>query len=97
MMSFMALLLIIKMITVKLMYFAPLILGAGAAKKILLKILLFVFPAFAHLFKFCAYYHASHAKFHHHHHQVSQTQSRIINKLGFTIKIKGGRPGWQSG
>nr|CAD7434146.1 unnamed protein product [Timema monikensis] len=71
-MSFFALLLVIKMIKVKLMYLLPLLIGVGTAKKLLLKMLLFLFPAFAHLFKFCSTYHASHtSKFHHHHHQLS--------------------------
>jgi hypothetical protein len=70
MMAFFALLLVIKLIKVKLMFLVPLLLGVGTAKKMFLKLLLFIFPAFANIFKFCAYYHAAHTKFHHHHHQV---------------------------
>jgi len=72
MMAFFAILLVVKMIKVKLMFILPLLLGVGTAKKMFLKLLLFVFPAFAQIFKFCAYYHAAHTKFHHHHHQVSR-------------------------
>ncbi|KAJ1525436.1 hypothetical protein ONE63_010248 [Megalurothrips usitatus] len=69
--SFFALLLIIKMIKVKLMFLLPLILGVGAAKKLLLKVLLFLFPALSHLFKLCTFYHANYAKYHHHHHKIA--------------------------
>ncbi|KAJ4450965.1 hypothetical protein ANN_02400 [Periplaneta americana] len=72
MMAFFALMMVIKMIKVKLMFLLPMLLGVGTAKKIFLKLLLFVFPAFAHIFKFCAYYHAAHTKYHHHHHQRSE-------------------------
>ncbi|XP_034254699.1 uncharacterized protein LOC117653249 [Thrips palmi] len=69
--SFFALLLIVKMIKVKLMFLLPLILGVGTAKKLLLKVLLFLFPALSHLFKLCSYYHANYAKYHHHHHKIA--------------------------
>jgi hypothetical protein len=72
MMAFFAIMLVIKIIKAKLMFILPLLLGVGTAKKMFLKLLLFVFPAFAQIFKFCAYYHAAHTKFHHHHHQVSR-------------------------
>ena len=68
--SFMALMLVIKMIKVKLMFLLPLIIGKATAKKLLLKVLLFLIPGLAHLFKLCHYYHAEHAKYHHHHHKV---------------------------
>jgi hypothetical protein len=70
MMAFFSILMVVKLIKVKLMFLLPLLLGVGAAKKLFLKTLLFLFPAFAHIFKFCAFYHAAHTKFHHHHHQV---------------------------
>ncbi|BES96898.1 Protein of unknown function (DUF1676) [Nesidiocoris tenuis] len=66
--SFMAALLIIKLIKVKLMFLLPLIVGVTTAKKILLKALLFLFPALTHLFKLCAYYHHHHTKLSHHYH-----------------------------
>lgn len=69
--SFMALMLIIKMIKVKLMFLLPMIVGQNTAKKLLLKALLFLIPGLAHLFKLCHYYHQEHAKYHHHHHLVS--------------------------
>lgn len=70
--SFMAAMLIIKMVKMKLIFLLPLLVGVTTAKKILLKVLLFLFPALAHLFKLCAYYHHQHTKYHlHHHHQVS--------------------------
>ncbi|KAE8750860.1 hypothetical protein FOCC_FOCC002288, partial [Frankliniella occidentalis] len=69
--SFFALLLIIKMVKIKLMFLLPLLLGVGTAKKLLLKVLLFLFPALSHLFKLCSYYHANYAKYHHHHHKIA--------------------------
>ena len=86
--SFFALLLIVKMVKVKLMFLLPLILGVGTAKKLLLKVLLFVFPALSHLFKLCSYYHANYAKYHHHHHKVSSARlsgsaaQRLAGSLG---------------
>lgn len=73
--SMLAAMLILKLLKLKAMFFLPLLLGVGTAKKILLKVLLFVFPALAHLFKLCSYYHHKHAKFHHHHHQVRLVES----------------------
>uniref|UniRef100_A0A2S2QIQ5 Uncharacterized protein n=1 Tax=Sipha flava TaxID=143950 RepID=A0A2S2QIQ5_9HEMI len=70
--SGMALMLIIKLIKIKLLFLLPLLIGAGAAKKILLKVLLFLFPPLAHLFKLCSYYHHHASKFHHfHHHKIT--------------------------
>ncbi|KAK9502163.1 hypothetical protein O3M35_012747 [Rhynocoris fuscipes] len=70
--SFMAAMLVIKLVKMKLIFLLPLIFGVTTAKKILLKVLLFLFPALAHLFKLCAYYHHQHTKYHlHHHHQVT--------------------------
>ncbi|KAF6210121.1 hypothetical protein GE061_015877 [Apolygus lucorum] len=66
--SFMAAMLIIKLIKVKLMFLLPVIVGVSTAKKILLKVLLFIFPALTHLFKLCAYYHHHHTKLSHHYH-----------------------------
>ncbi|KAJ9577060.1 hypothetical protein L9F63_006340, partial [Diploptera punctata] len=77
MMAFFAILLIVKMIKVKLMFILPMLLGVGTAKKLFLKLLLFLFPAFAHIFKFCAYYHAAHTKYHHHHHQIAHHHHHV--------------------
>uniref|UniRef100_A0A1I8Q3J2 Uncharacterized protein n=1 Tax=Stomoxys calcitrans TaxID=35570 RepID=A0A1I8Q3J2_STOCA len=71
--SFLALVLIIKIIKVKLFWLLPLIIGVGAAKKLLLKFLLFLFPALSHLFKLCSYYQQTYhstTKYHHHHHHI---------------------------
>ncbi|BFF92987.1 uncharacterized protein DMAD_10924 [Drosophila madeirensis] len=71
--SFLALLLIIKIIKIKLFWLLPIVIGVGAAKKLLLKFLLFLFPALSHLFKLCSHYQQSyHAplKYHHHHHLI---------------------------
>lgn len=65
--------LVIKIIKIKLFWLLPMLVGANAAKKLLLKVLLFLFPALAHIFKLCSYYHESYHKtnFHHHHHQIN--------------------------
>uniref|UniRef100_T1GVM3 Uncharacterized protein n=1 Tax=Megaselia scalaris TaxID=36166 RepID=T1GVM3_MEGSC len=71
--GFLGLLIIIKIIKIKLFWLLPLIIGVGAAKKLLLKFLLFLFPALTHLFKLCSYYQQSYhsTKFHNHHHHVN--------------------------
>ncbi|XP_054090198.1 uncharacterized protein LOC105212406 isoform X3 [Zeugodacus cucurbitae] len=70
--SFLALVLIIKIIKIKLFWLLPLVIGVGAAKKLLLKFLLFLFPALSHLFKLCSYYQQTYhsTKYHHHHHLI---------------------------
>ncbi|XP_039492103.1 uncharacterized protein LOC120452095 isoform X1 [Drosophila santomea] len=71
--SFLALLLIIKIIKIKLFWLLPIVIGVGAAKKLLLKFLLFLFPALSHLFKLCSHYQQSYhapAKYQHHHHLI---------------------------
>ncbi|KAK6622102.1 hypothetical protein RUM44_001909 [Polyplax serrata] len=75
--SFMALMLIVKMIKIKLMFLLPMIIGKATAKKLLLKVLLFLIPGLAHLFKLCHYYHMEHAKYHHHHHKVKHHHHHI--------------------
>ncbi|XP_029160674.1 uncharacterized protein LOC114932567 isoform X2 [Nylanderia fulva] len=76
--SFLALLLIIKLIKVKFLFIIPFLFGVGAAKKLFLKLLLFFIPAFAHIFKLCSSYYASHStKFHHHHHQVAHHHHHV--------------------
>ncbi|GLH08721.1 Uncharacterized protein GBIM_13909, partial [Gryllus bimaculatus] len=73
-----ALLLVVKLLKVAAMFLMPIILGVGTAKKILLKVLLFLFPALTHLFKFCSYYHGLHAaKYHHHHHQIAHHHHHV--------------------
>jgi Protein of unknown function (DUF1676) len=67
--AFVAIVLVIKLIKVKVFWLLPLIIGVGAAKKLALKFLLFLFPALAHIFKLCSYYHAMHHKTNYHHHQ----------------------------
>ncbi|XP_018404645.1 PREDICTED: uncharacterized protein LOC108781227 [Cyphomyrmex costatus] len=76
--SFLALLLIIKLIKVKFLFIIPFLFGVGAAKKLFLKLLLFFIPAFAHIFKLCSSYYSSQAtKFHHHHHQVAHHHHHV--------------------
>ncbi|XP_050531765.1 uncharacterized protein LOC126900238 [Daktulosphaira vitifoliae] len=77
MQSLMALLMIIKLIKVKLMFILPLVVGASAAKKILLKVLLFIFPPLAHLFKMCSFYQHHAAKYHFHHHKIKHHHHHI--------------------
>lgn len=65
------LLLLIKIIKIKFFFVIPFLFGVGTAKKLFLKLLLFLVPAFAHVFKLCSSYYSSHAtKYHHHHHKV---------------------------
>ncbi|XP_072755408.1 uncharacterized protein Osi17 isoform X1 [Anoplolepis gracilipes] len=76
--SFLALLLIIKLIKVKFLFIIPFLFGVGAAKKLFLKLLLFFIPAFAHIFKLCSSYYSSHAtKYHHHHHQIAHHHHHV--------------------
>ncbi|XP_070165045.1 uncharacterized protein Osi17 [Polyergus mexicanus] len=76
--SFLALLLIIKLIKVKFLFVIPFLFGVGAAKKLFLKLLLFFIPAFAHIFKLCSSYYSSHAtKYHHHHHQIAHHHHHV--------------------
>ncbi|XP_075148658.1 DUF1676 domain-containing protein Osi17 isoform X1 [Haematobia irritans] len=78
--SFLALVLIIKIIKVKIFWLLPLIIGVGAAKKLLLKFLLFLFPALSHLFKLCSYYQQTYhttTKYHHHHHHIDHHHTVI--------------------
>ncbi|XP_011880692.1 PREDICTED: uncharacterized protein LOC105569111 [Vollenhovia emeryi] len=76
--SFLALLLIIKLIKVKFLFIIPFLFGVGAAKKLFLKLLLFFIPAFAHIFKLCSSYYSHHGtKFHHHHHQIAHHHHHV--------------------
>ncbi|XP_034949923.1 uncharacterized protein Osi17 [Chelonus insularis] len=77
-MSFLALILIIKLIKIKFMFILPFLFGVGTAKKIFLKILLFFIPAFAHIFKLCSSYYNDHVKYyHHHHHRVAHHHHHV--------------------
>ncbi|XP_011163965.1 uncharacterized protein LOC105198820 [Solenopsis invicta] len=76
--SFLALLLIIKLIKVKFLFIIPFLFGVGAAKKLFLKLLLFFIPAFAHIFKLCSSYYSNQGtKFHHHHHQIAHHHHHV--------------------
>ncbi|XP_015377615.1 PREDICTED: uncharacterized protein LOC107171871 [Diuraphis noxia] len=87
--SGMALMLIIKLIKIKLIFLLPLLIGASAAKKILLKVLLFIFPPLAHLFKLCSYYHHHASKFYHfHHHKVKHHHHHLKIPVPVPVPIK---------
>ncbi|XP_076629838.1 DUF1676 domain-containing protein Osi17 [Colletes latitarsis] len=76
--SFLALLLIIKLIKLKFMFVIPFLFGVGTAKKLFLKLLLFFIPAFAHVFKLCSSYYSAHStKYHHHHHQIAHHHHHV--------------------
>ncbi|XP_063389413.1 uncharacterized protein LOC134675161 isoform X1 [Cydia fagiglandana] len=68
-----AIVLVIKLIALKLVFVLPLIMGVTTAKKIFLKLLLFIFPALSHIFKLCSWYHNNYhtTKYHHHHHLIT--------------------------
>ncbi|XP_019870366.2 uncharacterized protein LOC109598904 [Aethina tumida] len=67
--ALMAILMVIKLLAVKFMFILPAVMGVAAAKKLIFKLLLFVFPALHHLFKWCAYVPHT-TKFHHHKHHI---------------------------
>ncbi|EFA10563.1 uncharacterized protein Osi17 [Tribolium castaneum] len=68
--ALLAILLVIKLLAAKFMFFMPMAVGAVTAKKLLIKVLLFLFPALHHFFKLCAYVpHGT--KYHHHKHHIS--------------------------
>ncbi|XP_070072916.1 uncharacterized protein Osi17 isoform X2 [Drosophila takahashii] len=103
--SFLALLLIIKIIKIKLFWLLPIVIGVGAAKKLLLKFLLFLFPALSHLFKLCSHYQQSYhapAKYHHHHHLIDhhhtrkKTKNIALKSKTFVLKNRVVPP-WHSG
>ncbi|XP_055383136.1 uncharacterized protein LOC129613191 [Condylostylus longicornis] len=88
--SFIALVLIIKLIKIKLFWLLPILIGVGAAKKLLLKVLLFFFPALAHIFKLCHYYHSNYhqTKYYHHHHLINHHHTAPpvwANELSVTL------------
>lgn len=71
--AFLAIVLVIKIIKIKIMWLLPLIVGVTTAKKLVLKFLLFLFPALSQIFKLCSWYHHSYHKtnFHHHQHHIN--------------------------
>ncbi|XP_058463945.1 uncharacterized protein LOC131438138 isoform X1 [Malaya genurostris] len=75
--AFLGLILVLKIIKIKVMWLFPLLVGVGTAKKLVLKFLLFLFPALSHIFKLCSYYHESYHKpnFHHHQHHIKHLHS----------------------
>ncbi|KAG7297252.1 hypothetical protein JYU34_019193 [Plutella xylostella] len=72
-MAAIAIILVVKLIALKLIFVLPVIFGVTTAKKIFLKLLLFLFPALSHIFKLCSWYHQNYhtTKFHHHHHLIT--------------------------
>ncbi|XP_032523570.2 uncharacterized protein LOC116774898 [Danaus plexippus] len=72
-MAALAIILVIKLIALKLVFVLPVILGVTTAKKMFLKVLLFLFPALSHIFKLCSWYHQNYhtTKYHHHHHLIT--------------------------
>ncbi|XKL62676.1 hypothetical protein PGB90_002509 [Kerria lacca] len=90
--SFLALLLIIKLIKIKLMYVLPVIIGVNAAKKLLLKTLLFLFPPLVHLFKLCTYYHAHASKLHFHHHKIKHHHHHIKVPVPVPVPVPSHKP-----
>ena len=87
--SFLAIVLVIKLIKIKIFWILPLIVGVTAAKKLLLKFILFLFPALSHLFKLCSYYHKNYhdTKYHHHHHQINHLHTVCIVFVFFVYRI----------
>lgn len=87
--SFLAIVLVIKLIKIKIFWILPLIVGVTAAKKLLLKFILFLFPALSHLFKLCSYYHKNYhdTKYHHHHHQINHLHTVWIRRLCEILKF----------
>lgn len=78
-----AVVLVIKIIKVKIFWLLPLLVGVGTAKKLVLKFLLFLFPALSHIFKLCGYYHANYHKtnFHHHKHHIKHLHTVHFLKI----------------
>ncbi|KAJ6637523.1 hypothetical protein Bhyg_10254 [Pseudolycoriella hygida] len=77
--SFLAIVLVIKLIKIKVLWILPLIVGVTTAKKLVLKFVLFLFPALANIFKLCSYYHKNYhdTKFHHHQHHISHLHTVV--------------------
>lgn len=84
--SFFAIVLVIKLIKIKILWILPFLVGVGAAKKLLLKFVLFLFPALAKVFKLCTLYHKNfhdntETKYHHHQHQISHLHTVSLKIL----------------
>lgn len=81
--GFLAIIVVIKIIKIKVMWLLPLLVGVGAAKKLVLKFLLFLFPALSHIFKLCSYYHHTYHKsnYHHHQHHIQHLHTVSINTI----------------
>ncbi|XP_055698523.1 uncharacterized protein LOC129798988 isoform X2 [Phlebotomus papatasi] len=77
--GFLAVVLIIKLIKIKVFWILPLIVGVTTAKKLMLKFMLFLFPALSHIFKLCSWYHHTYhqTKFHHHQHHINHLHTVI--------------------
>ncbi|XP_070505972.1 uncharacterized protein Osi17 [Chironomus tepperi] len=76
-----AVILIIKLIKIKVFWLLPLLVGVGTAKKLVLKFLLFLFPALSHVFKLCGYYQANLQKtnYHHHKHHINHLHTVLYD------------------
>ncbi|GBP51257.1 hypothetical protein EVAR_48350_1 [Eumeta japonica] len=83
-MAAIAIILVIKLIALKLVFVLPLIVGVTTAKKMLLKFLLFLFPALSHIFKLCSWYQQSYhtTKFHKHHHLITHHHHKTPHVYG---------------
>lgn len=83
-MAAIAIILVVKLIALKLVFVLPVVMGITTAKKIILKILLFFFPALSHIFKLCSWYHQSYhtTKFHHHHHLITHHHKQPHHSYG---------------
>lgn len=79
MMAFIAAVLIINLIKFKVLFLLPMMMGVGPAKKVMMKILLFLFPALSHIFKLCHYYHSNYhsTKFVHHQHHIKHLHHTV--------------------
>lgn len=75
--ALLAIALVLALIKIKLLWFLPMIMGVAAAKKLLIKVALFFFPALSWLFKLCPYYGHAPSKLHHHHHHVSHLHHSV--------------------
>lgn len=67
------------------MFLAPVVMGAAAAKQLLVKVILFVFPFVSYFFKLCPYY--KHTKYHHHQHHIKHIH-HVPPSLHHTIDIE---------
>ncbi|GAB0087567.1 uncharacterized protein DMENIID0001_018920 [Sergentomyia squamirostris] len=77
--ALLAVILIIKLIKIKIFWILPLLVGVGTAKKLILKFILFLFPALSQIFKLCSWYHHNYhqTKFHHHQHHINHLHTVV--------------------